>query len=160
MGLFQKAQPDLAILFGKQAVNVLQGIRRDNRGLDEELRRSYEKLIESNYRSLADLMIERDRFGEAEEVLNLLKDQAVASFIRRDSITDQLRPATLLDFERKALERYDHVVNQIVVLGQQKSYHAVVGGLGHRPSRWRGLPGKIAADLLDDGGFVPHLRRA
>ena len=121
MGLFQKAQPDLAILFGKQAVNVLQGIRRDNRGLDEELRRSYEKLIESNYRSLADLMIERDRFGEAEEVLNLLKDQEVASFIRRDSITDQLRPATLLDFERKALERYDHVVNQIVVLGQQKS---------------------------------------
>src|ERR1039458_4005837 len=66
-------------------------------------------------------MIERDRFGEAEEVLNLLKDQEVASFIRRDSITDQLRPATLLDFERKALERYDHVVNQIVVLGQQKS---------------------------------------
>lgn len=121
MRLLQSTQPDLAILFGKQAVNVLQGIRRDNHDLEESLRGSYEKKIESNYRSLADLLIERSRFGEAEEVLNLLKSKEAADFLRSDSVTGELRAATLLDFEKKALDRYEHIVNQIVVLGQQKS---------------------------------------
>ncbi|MGD0938771.1 MAG: tetratricopeptide repeat protein [Terracidiphilus sp.] len=118
---FQRSDQDLAITFGKQAVNILQGIRQDNKGLQESLRSSYEKSIESYYRTLADLLIERARFGEAEEVLNLLKDKEASDFIRRDSVGDQLRPATLLEFEKKALDRYDQIVDQIVTLGKRKS---------------------------------------
>ena len=113
--------PDAAIWFGKQAVNVLQSIRRDNQRLSGELKRSYEKSIESSYRDLAGLLVERQRFGEAEEVLNLLKDKEASDFIGRDAVADQLRPATLLDFERKALERYEQIVGQVVTLGQQRA---------------------------------------
>jgi CHAT domain-containing protein/Tfp pilus assembly protein PilF len=113
--------PDAGIRFGKQAVNILQSIRRDNQKLPDELKRSYEKKIESIYRNLASLLVERQRFGEAEEVLNLLKDKEASDFIRRDAIADQLRPATLLDSERKALERYEQIVGQVVTLGQQKA---------------------------------------
>jgi CHAT domain-containing protein/Tfp pilus assembly protein PilF len=118
---FQRSDPDLAIAFGKQAVNILQSIRQDNKGLQESLRSSYEKSIESYYRTLAGLLIERARFGEAEEVLNLLKDKEASDFIRRDSVSDQLRSATLLELEKKALDRYDQIVDQIVTLGKRKS---------------------------------------
>ena len=44
--MFKDESPDAAIWFGKQAVNVLQSIRHDNRGLSDELKRSYEKYVE------------------------------------------------------------------------------------------------------------------
>ena len=115
------ARPDTAIWFGKQAVNVLQSIRRDNQNLPDELRRSYATSVESKYRDLAALLVERERFGEAEEVLNLLKDKEASDFIRRDAVADQLRPATLLESERKALNHYEQIVGQMVSLGQQKA---------------------------------------
>ena len=98
-GMFKEDSPDAAIWFGKQAVSVLQSIRHDNRGLADELKRSYEKSIESSYRSLASLLVQRQRFGEAEEALNLLKDKEASDFIRRDAVADQLRPQALLDPE-------------------------------------------------------------
>ena len=119
--IFEKSQPELAILFAKQAVNLLQAIRRANRGLDESLLKSFEQSIESNYRYLAGLLVDRQRFGEAEEVLNLLKDKEAADFIRRDAVAEQLKPATLLDSERQALERYEQILTQIVSDGATKS---------------------------------------
>lgn len=119
--VFQKSQPELAVFFAKQAVNLLQTLRRDNRALEESLRKSYEKSIESNYRYLAGLLVDRRRFGEAEEVLNLLKDKEAADFIRRDAVTDQLKPATLLVSERRALERYEQILTRIVSEGEAKS---------------------------------------
>jgi tetratricopeptide (TPR) repeat protein len=113
--------PDAAILFGKQAVNVLQSVRRDNRRLPDELKRSYAKSIESAYRHLAGLLVERQRFGEAEEVLDLLKDKEASDFIQRDAVAEQLRPATLLGFEKEALARYDQIADRVVALGQQRA---------------------------------------
>jgi CHAT domain-containing protein/Flp pilus assembly protein TadD len=118
---YQASAPALAVLFGKQAINVLQSIRRDNRELEPEVRRTFEKSIESYYRGLASLLVNLSRFAEAEEVLNLLKDKEAADYIRRDSISDQLRPATLLDFEKRALRRYDEIMGQIVTMGDRKT---------------------------------------
>ena len=119
--LLKPSQPDLAIFFGKQAVNVLQTVRRDNRGLEDSLRRRYQKSIESTYRNLAGLLVSRERFGEAEEILNLLKNKEASDFIQRDAVSDQLRPATLLDFETQALERYEQISGEVVALGQKKA---------------------------------------
>ncbi len=53
-------------------------------------------------------------------MLNLLKDKEASDFLR-DSIGDQLRSATLRDFEKAALDRYDQIVGQIVALGQRRA---------------------------------------
>ena len=119
--IFEKSQPELAIFFAKQAVNLLQTVRRDNQALDESLRKSFERSMESNYRYLAGLLVDRQRFGEAEEVLNLLKDKEASDFVRRDAVAEQLGPATLLDSERDALERYEQILTRIVSYGQAKS---------------------------------------
>jgi CHAT domain-containing protein/Tfp pilus assembly protein PilF len=110
---------DTAICFLKEAVNLIQSIRRDNRGLSDDLRHSYAVSIESIYRDLAGLLIDERRFGEAEEVLNLLKEQETLSFVQRDALADQLRPLSLRDFEKKALEEYDRHQSEVVPTGQR-----------------------------------------
>jgi CHAT domain-containing protein/tetratricopeptide (TPR) repeat protein len=119
--LFAASQPDVAILFGKQAVNVLQSVRRANRGLEDSLRRSYERSIDSWYRNLAALLVERRRFAEAEEVLSLLKDREAGVFLQRDAVAAELRSATLLDSEKAALAHYEQLVGQVVALGEEKA---------------------------------------
>lgn len=119
--LYQTPSPPLGIFFGKQAVNILQSIRRDNRGLDPQLLQSYRDSVASSYRGLARLLIAQSRFAEAEEVLDLLKDKEASDYIRRDSISDQLRSATLRDFESSALQRYNQIVDQIAQEGQRRA---------------------------------------
>ena len=119
--MFADSQPDLAIFFGKQAVNILQTVRRANRGLNDSLLRTYEKSIEVYYRNLASLLVERQRFAEAEEVLSLLKNRETSDFVQRDAIADRLRAATLSDAEKAAVARYDQVVGQVVEIGQKKA---------------------------------------
>jgi CHAT domain-containing protein len=77
-------QPSLAIFYGKQAVNVVQSIRSDNRGLSDESRRALVDHKKETYRTLASLLISQSRLLEAQQVLNLLKAQEFFDYIRRN----------------------------------------------------------------------------
>jgi CHAT domain-containing protein/Tfp pilus assembly protein PilF len=77
--------PNLAIFCGKQSINALQAIRAGNTGLSQDLRRSFLSGNEAAYRELADLLVSRGRLAEAEQVLNLLKDEEYYEFLRRDA---------------------------------------------------------------------------
>jgi CHAT domain-containing protein/uncharacterized protein HemY len=81
----QKNSP-VAILYGKQAVNVFQEIRGSIRTL--ESRQSYLKSHEDSYRHLADLLISAGRLAEAEKVLELLKEEEFNRVIRRNGPND------------------------------------------------------------------------
>ena len=78
-------QPELAIYYGKRAVNLRQKIRSNLRSLDNDLQGSYARSKEADYRGLADLLIGRGRLSEAGEVLGLLKQQEFLGFVRRDA---------------------------------------------------------------------------
>jgi tetratricopeptide (TPR) repeat protein len=144
----RKISPSLAVVFGKQAVNVFQSIRRDNQGIEEGLRASYDKSIEHNYRGLADLLVSLSRFAEAEEVLDLLKEKESFDYIRRDSIADKLRSTTLLDTERNALQHYDEIVDRIVVLGNRKAEFLAKRNTAELTAAELAESGRIDADLI------------
>jgi CHAT domain-containing protein/Tfp pilus assembly protein PilF len=74
----------VAILFGKQAVNAFQRVRRNLRGLDPESLRSFVTSRQYAYRELAALLIAQGRLPEAEQVLELLKNEEYLEFILRD----------------------------------------------------------------------------
>jgi len=76
-------QPDLAIFFGKQAVNTLQGMRAGLSKLDRELQRSFLTNKTFVYRELADLLIQQGRLAEAQHVLGMLKEEEFFDFVRR-----------------------------------------------------------------------------
>jgi CHAT domain-containing protein/Tfp pilus assembly protein PilF len=119
--LFSKQHSmEAAIWFDKQAVDTIQSIRRDNRSLPAKLKSDYQESIESYYRDLAALLLERKRFTEAEEVLDLLKDEEAAGFLQRDAVADALRPVTLLKPERESLTRYTQISGDLLRLGRER----------------------------------------
>ena len=63
----------LGVFYGEQAVNIIQSIRSDIRGLDQSLQKSYLKGKEKPYQTLAELLIAQGRLSEAEQELGLLK---------------------------------------------------------------------------------------
>ena len=78
----KQQQPELAIVFYKQSVNVREGIRQDLRKLPREQQESYTQTVADTYRSLADLLISQGRVLEAQQVLELLKIQELRDFTR------------------------------------------------------------------------------
>ncbi len=78
----QRGRVDLAIFYGKQAVNTIQGLRARIAGLDRGTRGAFLQDKSQVYRGLANLLIEQGRLAEAQQVLNLLKEEEFNDFIR------------------------------------------------------------------------------
>lgn len=92
---------DLAITFFKQSVNVREGIRADIQELSRDLQKSYTQTVVGTYRQLADLLIERGRIAEAQQVLELLKLQELNDFTRGTRSPDQLSKIDLNPVEKQ-----------------------------------------------------------
>ncbi|WNZ44111.1 tetratricopeptide repeat protein [Leptolyngbya boryana CZ1] len=80
--LTTQGKPELAIAFYKQSVNVYESIRADLKNLPREQQQSYAESVADTYRELADLLIQRRRFPEAQAVLELLKLRELRDFTR------------------------------------------------------------------------------
>ncbi|MDT4967577.1 MAG: hypothetical protein QOJ64_2314, partial [Acidobacteriota bacterium] len=113
--------PRLAIFYGKQAVNKYQELRQAIQGLGKETRKTFLGTIEGTYRSLSDILIAEGRIVEAEQVLQMLKQEEVFDYLRRDaSEADKLQQrADLRPEERDALKRYNEIADKITALGAE-----------------------------------------
>ena len=115
-----RKQPRLAILYGKQAVNVYQSIRATNRSAEKSAQKSFIQSNEKTYRALANVLIDEGRLPEAQQVLDLLKAEEYFEFVRRDaSEADEHAALALNETERKALEEYSRFSANLTSLGVQ-----------------------------------------
>ncbi|MCA1993019.1 MAG: tetratricopeptide repeat protein, partial [Coleofasciculus sp. S288] len=80
--LEKQNQPELAIVFYKQAVNITEAIRQNLNTLTLEEQKAYTETVADTYRSLADLLLSQGRILEAQQVLELLKVQELRDFTR------------------------------------------------------------------------------
>ena len=71
-----------AIFFGKAAVNALQQIRKNISGLDQQVQSVFTESHSGTFRTLAELLVQTDRLGEAEQVLDLLKVEELKEVVR------------------------------------------------------------------------------
>jgi CHAT domain-containing protein len=110
--------PSLAVLFGKQAIDLFQQVRRNIGGLERETQQSFLKSKEDYYRDLADLLIAQGRLPEAQQVLDLLKEQEYSDYVRGEA-ANTLSPLTLTPAEKEADEDYQKSTAQLVSLGEQ-----------------------------------------
>jgi CHAT domain-containing protein/Tfp pilus assembly protein PilF len=115
--------PALAVFFGKQAVNQYQSVRRNIRGLDRDLQRSYLATVSRNYRRLADLLMAQGRLAEAEQVLSLLKEQEYFDYVRRDdSEASSVDGRANLNREEAGAERrYREIEGKLVAMGAERA---------------------------------------
>ena len=81
----EEKKPSLAIFFGKQAVNSYQQIRGNMEGLEKATQKSFADSVEGTYRRLADLLVAEGRLFEAQQVLDLLKEEEFKQFTRGDN---------------------------------------------------------------------------
>lgn len=111
----------LSAFYGKQAVNILQNLRRNIQTLDKNLQKTYLKSIESTYRDLADVLIADGRITEAQQVLALLKEEEFFDFVRRDKAEiEKLKArADLRKDESEALRRYEEFADRIAEIGAE-----------------------------------------
>jgi CHAT domain-containing protein/Tfp pilus assembly protein PilF len=112
------AEPALAIFYGKEAVNLLQQLRGNIQGLDKQLQKDFLASKDGYYRELADLLIQQGRLPEAQEVLDLLKEQEYSDYVRGDG-ADTMRPLPLTPAEMQAEDDYQKSTAQIVSMGEQ-----------------------------------------
>jgi CHAT domain-containing protein len=110
-----------AVFFGKQAVNKIQQLRANIRGFEKETQLSFLKSKEKTYRDLADLLITQGRLPEAEQVLDLLKEEEYFEFIRRDSKESSTltAPVKLTKEEEAANRDYEANAARATAIGNE-----------------------------------------
>jgi CHAT domain-containing protein len=116
--LVNKAQPTLAIYYGKQSVNLLQQVRSNIQGLDRALQSTFVSSKSVFYHDLTDLLIEQGRLPEAQQVLDMLKQQEYADYVRGGG-TDPLSPLTLTAEEQRAQQDYEKSTAQLLTAGEK-----------------------------------------
>ena len=102
---------DLAITFFKQSVNKREGIRSGIQGLSSELQESYTQTVAGTYRKLADLLIDRGRIAEAQQVLELLKLQELNDFTRGTRSADKLPEIGLNKAEKQIKTKHGTLIS-------------------------------------------------
>ncbi len=118
--LEKQNQPELAIAFFKQSVNVRESIRKNIRGLPQELQQSYTETIAKDYRYLADFLLKQDRVLEAQQVLDLLKVQELEDYlsnVRGNAQTAQGIPNNPI--EEQIQQGYEAILNRAIQLGKE-----------------------------------------
>lgn len=95
IGFRDQHLPEEAIFFGMDAVNSYQQIRRNISGLDKDLQAGFLQSKSTTYRALAELLVQSDRLGEAEQVLDLLKEQELKEVVRGAAANPETRIAPL-----------------------------------------------------------------
>jgi CHAT domain-containing protein len=113
-------QPELAIIFFKQSVNVQENIRQDLKPLSVEEKTIYTKTVEGTYQRLADLLLKQDRILEAQQVLDLLKVQELDDYLRNVRGNNQTaRGLDSLPPEQQILAKYGELQKTAIQIGKE-----------------------------------------
>lgn len=159
----RSGQPDLAIWYGKQAVNTLQSVRAKNNGLDKSTQRSFLEKNEATYKELADLLFGQGRLIEGQQVLAMLKEAEYFDFIQRNSATDPRKTQASFDGKEKPLaERYEKISDRLVALSRELDALNKKINLGLTPEEQR-RKDALDADRIDArkayDAFMVELKR-
>jgi CHAT domain-containing protein/Flp pilus assembly protein TadD len=118
--------PGLAILYGKQAINIYQQFRSNISGFTREIQEVFLHSREESYRALIKLLLKMNRFAEAEQVLRMLKqEEYVSALTKRGSEEAEglAKRADLTDKERAAISEYIKYGDEVSSIWQK--YDAV-----------------------------------
>jgi CHAT domain-containing protein/Tfp pilus assembly protein PilF len=120
IGFRQQKRPEEAILFGLLAVNDYEQIRRNISGMEKEVQAGFAQSRSGAYRMLAELLVETGRLGQAEQILDLLKEQELEDVVTtaEPGSSAAIEPLKLSPVQRDAesalpdLEQKAHVIEE------------------------------------------------
>jgi CHAT domain-containing protein/tetratricopeptide (TPR) repeat protein len=158
--LAMQKNPSAAIFFGKQAVNTIQGMREGIVEVEKDLQASFLDSKWYVYRFLAGLLIDFGRLPEAQQILQMQKEEEYFDFLCRDSGNRDVRTtkAGYTDEELKWTEKYKEMGNRLTSLGKElgelKDKKRTQGLSDGESKRYRKLSDEIATARM---AFASHL---
>ncbi len=118
----QLQRHELAIFWGKESVNTIQGLRANLTELDKETNIGFLQNKRYVFQNLADLLITHGRIGEAQAVLQMLKEQELFDILQRSSKSDPRNTrVALTGLEQKRFAKYYELRDQQVALGKERA---------------------------------------
>ncbi len=119
--LAAQTNPGAAVFFAKQAVNTIQKLRSGISHMEKHLQKSFLTNKVHVYRFLADLLIDQGRLLEAQQILDMQKEEEYFEFIRRNAVSRGIQNsfAAYTDEERPWEERYQQINTHIAALGRE-----------------------------------------
>ncbi len=113
-----------AAAYGKLSVNNYQRLRGNITGLDKNLQQAFLKSVEGTYRRLADALLAQKRFAEAQQILNLFKDQQYFDF----NSNKQIAPLAVTTRENEFVTTLNQKLERIVTMTRQlDGYRRTIG---------------------------------
>jgi CHAT domain-containing protein len=128
IGFQKQHRPEVAIFFGLDAVNSYQQIRKNISGLDKDLQAGFAQSRASTYRVLSELLVETGRLGEAEQVLDLLKEQELKDVVRgaAPDAAAKVEPLRLSTAQQKAQSELDAQQSKVIALDELSLQYAAL----------------------------------
>jgi len=80
--LAKQGKPDAAIFFGNRALNTIQELRTSVSRMEKDIQKSFLKTKWHGYKFLASLLIDQGRITEAQQVLDMKKEEEYFDFTR------------------------------------------------------------------------------
>ena len=120
MGFRERNLPEEAIFFGIDAVSSYQNIRKNISGMAKDLQAGFAQSKSATYRILAELLVETGRLGEAEEILDLLKEQELKDTVRGadPNAAAKAVPLTFTARQQTVLSQMDELQKKAMPLEQ------------------------------------------
>ena len=125
--LYASSIPNLSILYGKQAINTLQGMRETNISMDIASQRGFIKSVEVYYTTLADLLFAQNRLKEGLQVLAMLKEAEYHEFTGKsaDAADDPRRSRVAYSpREAKWEQRFQDIAAKLAKAEPESSQYA------------------------------------
>ena len=128
IGFQKQHRPEIAIFFGLASVNSYQQIRKNIVGLEKDLQAGFTQSRSSTYRILAELLVETGRLGEAEQVLDLLKEQELKDVVRgaAPDAAAKVEPLKLNAVQQKAQSELDAQQQKVIALEELSLQYATL----------------------------------
>ncbi len=119
--LKRSGQRDAAILFGKRAVNIVQGLRAGITSMDDALQKLFVQERDTAFRTLASLLVEEGRLPEAQQVVRMIKEEEHFNYVRRDAARGKIRKsvAAYTASEKSGMTRYDEISGRLAAIASE-----------------------------------------
>jgi CHAT domain-containing protein/tetratricopeptide (TPR) repeat protein len=159
--IFKKIR--VSIFYGKLSVNLYQKLRVNISGLEKKLQKSYLESKKFIYRLLASLLITEGRLSEAQQVLDMLKEQEFFEFIRKDRAAAAALSTQVdfTEFERQWLENYNATMEKLAKVSRE--YHELKFKNNRSESeekKLEELESRVKEETRVYEDFIAHMKEA
>jgi CHAT domain-containing protein len=129
--LYGMGDASAAIVALKTAVNIYQAVRDQAHSIGNTEFQNYTASVAIHFEVLAKLLVEEGRWSEAQQVLDMLKEEEQFSFVRGGSNPDIRRTRAGLTFtEQKWALRYSQIADRLAAIGAEERELARQAKLG------------------------------